>query len=217
MDDILNQEVGGFNEDESRAVATAQVEESRNLSRDNAPSYEELVDEDEETHLEEISDDELEEDRQAKFNVAGALDINWAALVRDTKPPTNEVAAGTALKRFKAPHLLARLGVSTRFARPEVVEGIRQECAAQSDADTEKVEISAVIECGGVARLLKARAEERQRILDGIGPNRKALCARQDIELRRQLCNLPRQDLIGESPLLDRDLFRQSLALLKSC
>lgn len=218
VDDILNQEVGGFNEDDSRNISSSQIEESRNLSRDNGPSYEELVEEDEETHLEEISDDELEEDRQAKFNVAGALDINWAVLVRDTnKPATNEVAAGTALKRFKAPHLLARLGVSTRFARPEVVQSIRESCAAQSDPEAEKVEISAVIECGGVARLLKARTQERQRILDGIGPNRKALCARQDIELRRQLCNLPRQDLVGESPLLDRDLFRQSLALLKSC
>ncbi|MPC30339.1 hypothetical protein E2C01_023600 [Portunus trituberculatus] len=168
----------------------------------------ELVEEDEETHLEEISDDELEEDRQAKFNVAGALDINWAVLVRDTnKPSTNEVAAGTALKRFKAPHLLARLGVSTRLNK-------RFLCTS---TETEKVEVSAVIECSGVARLLKARSQERQRILDGIGPNRKALCARQDIELRRQLCNLPRQDLVGESPLLDRDLFRQSLALLKSC
>lgn len=33
-------QVGGFTEDESRTVTAAQVEESRNLSRDNAPSYE---------------------------------------------------------------------------------------------------------------------------------------------------------------------------------
>lgn len=68
-------------------------------------------------------------------DVAGALDINWAVLVRDTnKPSTNEVAVGTALKRFKAPHLLARLGVSTRFARPEVIQSIKETCTAQSDS-----------------------------------------------------------------------------------
>lgn len=46
------------------------------------------------------------------------------------------------------------------------------------------MEIPTVIESSGVLRLIKAQAEDRQRILDGIGPNRRALCARQDIALR---------------------------------
>ncbi|XP_042211758.1 serine/arginine repetitive matrix protein 2-like isoform X2 [Homarus americanus] len=221
VDDILNQEVGGFNDEDSRNLNTTQIEDPRNLSRETGPSYDDLLEDEEETHLEEISDDELEEDRQAKFNVAGALDINWALLARDSsRVATNEVAAGTALKRFSAPHLLARLGVSTRFARPEVVQQIRELCsvdATQDDTEVKKMEIPSVVESGGVLRLLKARAEHCQRILDGIGPNRRALCARQDIALRRQLCNLPKQDLIGDSPLLDKDLFKQSISLLKSC
>ncbi|KAK7016786.1 hypothetical protein SK128_023702, partial [Halocaridina rubra] len=66
-DDILNQEVGGFNDEDSRNVSSSQMEDSRNLSRENGPSYDELLEEEEAIHLEEISDDELEEDRQAKF------------------------------------------------------------------------------------------------------------------------------------------------------
>ncbi|XP_069955479.1 fl(2)d-associated complex component-like isoform X8 [Cherax quadricarinatus] len=221
VDDILNQEVGGYNDEDSHNMSSSQIEDSRNLNRETGPTYDDLLDEDEEIHLEEISDDELEEDRQAKFNVAGALDINWALLVRDSsKVATNEVAAGTALKRFSASHLLARLGVSTKFARAEVLQQIKEACSAdatQEDTESKKVEIPPVIDSGGVLRILKARAEDRQRILDGIGPNRRALCARQDIALRRQLCNLPKQDLIGDSPLLDKDLFRQSISLLKSC
>nr|XP_045611616.1 zinc finger CCCH domain-containing protein 13-like isoform X1 [Procambarus clarkii]XP_045611617.1 zinc finger CCCH domain-containing protein 13-like isoform X1 [Procambarus clarkii]XP_045611618.1 zinc finger CCCH domain-containing protein 13-like isoform X1 [Procambarus clarkii]XP_045611619.1 zinc finger CCCH domain-containing protein 13-like isoform X1 [Procambarus clarkii] len=221
VDDILNQEVGGYNEEDGRNLSSSQIEDPRNLNRENGPTYDDLLDEDEEAHLEEISDDELEEDRQAKFNVAGALDINWALLVRDSsRAATNEVAAGTALKRFSASHLLARLGVSTSFARPEVLQQIKEACSVdtnQEDTEPKKIEIPPVIDSGGVLRLLKARAEDRQRILDGIGPNRRALCARQDIALRRQLCNLPKQDLIGYSPLLDKDLFRQSISLLKSC
>ncbi|XP_066952583.1 fl(2)d-associated complex component-like isoform X3 [Macrobrachium rosenbergii] len=219
-DDILNQEVGGFNDEDSRNLSSSQMEDSRNLSRENGPSYDELMDEEETIHLEEISDDELEEDRQAKFSVADALDINWASLVRDSRPPVNEVAAGTALKRFSPAHLLARLGVSTRYARPEVVQSIKEACAANvtdEDEDAAKLKVPAVTEKGGVLRLLKARAEGRQRVLQSIGPNRRALCARQDIALRRQLCNLPEQDYIGDNPLLDRDLFRQSINLLKSC
>ncbi|XP_064093299.1 zinc finger CCCH domain-containing protein 13-like isoform X1 [Macrobrachium nipponense] len=219
-DDILNQEVGGFNDEDSRNLSSSQMEDSRNLSRENGPSYDELMDEEETIHLEEISDDELEEDRQAKFSVADALDINWASLVRDSRPPVNEVAAGTALKRFSPAHLLARLGVSTRYARPDVIQSIKEACAANvtdEEEDAAKLEVPAVTEKGGVLRLLKARAEGRQRVLQSIGPNRRALCARQDIALRRQLCNLPEQDYIGDNPLLDRDLFRQSINLLKSC
>ena len=37
------------------------------------------------------------------------------------------------------------------------------------------------------------------------------------LRFRRQLCNLPEQDFIGDNPLLDKDLFRQSVNLLKSC
>ncbi|KAK4327878.1 hypothetical protein Pmani_001685 [Petrolisthes manimaculis] len=229
-DDILNQEVGGFIDEDSRNVSTSQIEpETRNISRDNGPSYDDLLDEEEETHFEEISDDELEEDRQAKFNVAGALDINWAVLVRDSakSPAANEVAAGTALKRFQAHHLLARLGVSSRFARPEVVKKIRDACVKTADeedsttqdgsGEVKKPEVCDVVCGAGVWRLVQAQGHEGQRILDGVGPNRRALCARQDIRLRRQLCNLPAQDLIGDTPLIDKDLFRQSVALLKSC
>ena len=39
-----------------------------NFTDDGGVGVAELVEEDEETHLEEISDDELEEDRQAKFS-----------------------------------------------------------------------------------------------------------------------------------------------------
>lgn len=70
-------------------------------------------------------------------DVAGALDINWASLVRDT-PATHEVAAGTALKRFSPAHLLARIGVSTRYARKEVIEKVRAVCAADAAKDEGK-------------------------------------------------------------------------------
>lgn len=69
--------------------------------------------------------------------MAGALDINWAVLVRDSakSPAANEVAAGTALKRFQAHHLLARLGVSSRFARPDVVKKIKDSCVKAADEE----------------------------------------------------------------------------------
>ncbi|RXG58943.1 hypothetical protein Avbf_09651 [Armadillidium vulgare] len=91
------------------------------------PSYEEILDEEERMDLEEISDEEFEDEKQAKFSVADALDINWSSLISDerARPPPIQ---GSALKRFRPLHLLARLGVSTKYARPEVLQKVTVEC-----------------------------------------------------------------------------------------
>ena len=119
------------------ALATTSTDDTNKAQQqqpcDKEPSYDDLLDEDD---LEEISDDELEEEKQAKFSVADALDINWSALM-DTKPPNAnngnaEVAAGTALKRFRPVNLLSRLGISTKYARPEIVKQVIDTCTNQA-------------------------------------------------------------------------------------
>ena len=48
----------------------------------------------------------------------------------DTKPaPSTEVADGTALKRFRPANLLSRIGISTKYARPEVVNNVIETCS----------------------------------------------------------------------------------------
>ncbi|CAL4094534.1 unnamed protein product [Meganyctiphanes norvegica] len=231
-DDILNQEVvGSMHDEESRGGASAvggaggdnsvggpATDSMAAAAVVDAASYEDLLEEP--CDFEEISDDELEDDRQAKFSVADALDINWAMLAADSRPvePNPDEAQATgALARFNTANLFKRIGVSTKYARPHVIEAITKAC---KEHDPDMNEVPAVVSkgpFGGVKRLMAAKEQERHRIIHSVGPNRRALCARYDIALRRQLCNLPGQELVGENVYLDRGLFKQATNLLKSC
>lgn len=64
----------------------------------------------------------------------------------------------------------------------------------------------------------KARAQARSSLIGSFGIFRRALTARKDLDIRRQLCKIDRnydQSAIYPSGLVDPDLFRMSLQLLR--
>ncbi|KAB7502158.1 hypothetical protein Anas_10768 [Armadillidium nasatum] len=294
-DDILNQEV-----DDEAADATKESPTEEKTAIKEGPSYEEILDEEERMDLEEISDEEFEDEKQAKFSVADALDINWSSLISDerARPPPIQ---GSALKRFRPLHLLARLGVSTKYARPEILQKVTVEChnielerktdksssnvkshtneiekeitareakikeevkeeqmevitelevkgeegekeegEKQTNKETEEEEeftteekdgkikkeekifegeplpaILPVVVPGGVIRCLRQESMGRSHLFN-LGSHRRALCAREDLCLRRRLCNLPEEDLIGLNVQYEPQLFREAVNLLKA-
>lgn len=56
-----------------------------------------------------------------------ALDINWSALISDSRTCPSP-SHGSALKRLRPLNFLSRLGVSTKYARPDVLQRVTDEC-----------------------------------------------------------------------------------------
>ncbi|KAK3585663.1 hypothetical protein CHS0354_004592 [Potamilus streckersoni] len=62
------------------------------------------------------------------------------------------------------------------------------------------------------------KLKERQKLLHNVGPYRKALVARQDLEIRRQLCKVDKvveQPRVYPTQQLDTDLFKLGVQLFK--
>lgn len=96
-----------------------------------AGSNNDTFEEEETMDLEEISDDDLEDERQAKFNVCDALTINWSALAPSShKSQTTTPSVGGVMSKFSTAAILSRIGVSTKYARSDVISGVLTKCSA---------------------------------------------------------------------------------------
>ncbi|VDI26470.1 Hypothetical predicted protein, partial [Mytilus galloprovincialis] len=176
------------------------------------------------------SDEEFEADHDKKHSI-DALDIDWASLQQDVRP--KPPVTGSALNRFKASNVFAQIGVSKQYAGEELFNKIQNECIKQEDSTdvTTTEEKTEDVKPDNKFRFksdiavfhssITSKNQQRKNLLRNIGPFRRALCARRDLEIRRQLCKVDKtMDHIHSYPAhpIDQELYKLSVQLFRqSC
>lgn len=173
-----------------------------------------------------ISDDELDEilndsqkkdeqtEEERERGPVDVIDVDWSSLM--PKQKSEPRAAGAALLRFTPGAVLLRAGISKRLAGPQLLEQVREVCRKELDnpQDAEKLFEH---DLGALNRAAHRRRVERAGLLTNLGPCCKALCARRDFSIRRQLLKndkgLTKQYLT--TPVVDNELFQMSVRLFK--
>lgn len=173
-----------------------------------------------------ISDDELDEilndsqkkeeqtEEEKERGPVDVIDVDWSSLM--PKQKSEPRAAGAALLRFTPGAVLLRAGISKRLAGPQLMEQVKEVCRKELDhpKDAEKLFEH---DLGALNRAAYRRKVERAGLLTNLGPCCKALCARRDFSIRRQLLKndkgLTKQYL--STPVVDNELFQMSVRLFK--
>lgn len=148
------------------------------------------------------------------------IDVDWSSLMPKQKQEPR--AAGAALLRFTPGAVLLRAGISKRLAGPELLEQVKEVC--KSELDDPKGELSRRARCvrslpsavpphgaesvptdleklfehdlGALNMAALNRRVERAGLLSNLGPCCKALCARRDFAIRRQLLKNEKVDVL---------------------
>ncbi|GFS61379.1 zinc finger CCCH domain-containing protein 13 [Nephila pilipes] len=220
------------------------IQESLSLKEDTATDVDEYVTA-ESVDYDPISDDELdalieEPDEtlikpavEEKSKIVNALEVDWSTLMNETK---TEFVPGFARQRFKAAHVLSRIGFSQVFAGSELTEKIIETCQKQLDEEVsnEEDETASKEENKNAKKFvmehplaafhvaISQNKLERTSLFNKVGPYRRALCARRDLQIRKVLCR-PLNKLDAASAVtytsqytvVDKELYKQSLELLK--
>lgn len=76
--------------------------------------------------------------------IVDALDVNWSAIMSETK---TEFVPGFARQRFRAAHVLSRIGFSQALAGSELSEKIIALCQKQLDEEVDKNEGTLFLRC----------------------------------------------------------------------
>ncbi|KAK7484825.1 hypothetical protein BaRGS_00023868 [Batillaria attramentaria] len=172
-----------------------------------------MLDDDE---YEEISSDEgdfdTEEDKQGQ-NIVSILDIDWASLAKEPAP---KQTTGSLLRRFHPASIFHEIGISRALAGDALFDKVKAICDegvktnAQKGKDVEeksddkenaekpKESSSASAKMATslhhdvpILHMSSVRqTRDRANLLRNLGPFRRALCARRDLEIRRQLCKV---------------------------
>ncbi|GFX41822.1 zinc finger CCCH domain-containing protein 13 [Trichonephila clavipes] len=223
------------------------LQESLSLKEDTATDVDEYVTA-ESVDYDPISDDELDalieepDDTlikpavEEKSKIVNALEVDWSTLMSETK---TEFVPGFARQRFKAAHVLSRIGFSQVFAGAELTEKIIETCQKQLDDEVVSNEEAAeenvskeenkkpkkfVMEhpLAAFHVAISQNKQERNILFNKVGPFRRALCARRDLQIRKVLCRplnkLDATPVVTYTPqytVVDKELYKQSLELLK--
>ena len=75
--------------------------------------------------VEEISDDELC-DEGTKTGIVDALEVDWSSLIGTRKKTVD--SKSSARSRFSASNIFMRIGVSAKYAGPELMKEIKTKC-----------------------------------------------------------------------------------------
>ena len=97
---------------------------------------------------------------------------------------------GAHLRKFTPARIFERIGISTALAGPELRKQAQELCPdlfpESSDAEQPTVQRM----CGALVAARAARRRQRQNLFTQIGPCRRALCARADLNIRKKLRQL---------------------------
>ncbi|KAJ3584177.1 hypothetical protein NHX12_014673 [Muraenolepis orangiensis] len=173
-----------------------------------------------------ISDDELDEilagsqkkDEQDDDKNTGPLDVidvDWSSLMPKQKAEAR--AAGAALLRFTPGAVLLRAGISKRLAGPLLLEQVREVCKAELD-DPKDADKLFEHDLGALNLAALNRRAERAGLLSNLGPCCKALCARRDFAIRRQLLKNDKgltKQMYPVTPAIDNELLQLSMRLFR--
>lgn len=190
---------------------------------------ESLAESDDDLSLDSISsDEEFEADHEKKHSV-DALDIDWASLQQDIRP--KPPVTGSALNRYKPSSIFAQIGVSREYAGEELFNRIQSQCVQQEPSGNTTEEQKEDVKHENKFKFqsdiavfhssITIKNKQRQSLMRSIGPFRRALCARRDLEIRRQLCKVDKSmDNIHSYPaqVMDNEMYKLSVQLFKqSC
>ncbi|GAB0094501.1 hypothetical protein DMENIID0001_098070 [Sergentomyia squamirostris] len=205
-DDILNS-VENTTEQKGRSVGEEKPEEKKTVDgvktpQDATDDKEDLTEkvkdlnDDFNLGFEEISDGELEEEARVK-GLGDALGVDWASLVTESraKDQANAVQTTSVRQKWKYHQVLLDVGISTKLAGEEFTKELlkRAREAAEEDTPREK----SPEECNNVVQVAERKAtEKRARLISqASGCHSRALNARRDLQIRRQLCGFPVQEV----------------------
>lgn len=220
--------------------ATSQKSQSPLRSPANRLSKENSIDDENmDLDFEEISEDELEEESRVK-GIGDALGVDWASLVAESRPRIKPLSS--AKKRWESHNVLYHLGISVELAGEDFVKDIYKEHEEAELIEKMKMKVENVEENGKtesnkisndvreesnnellvtdpLAEIQVANLEKmnlRRTLLTNVGPYRRALSARRDLMIRRNLCNLPISDAFVEAPKRHNpELFKLAVKLFE--
>ncbi|KAF8786176.1 Zinc finger CCCH domain-containing protein 13 [Argiope bruennichi] len=243
--DRSNEEIPHSKESKSVIGKDTDAQESLSVKEDTATDVDEYITA-ESVDYDPISDDELDalieepDDtlikptaENEKSKIVNALEVDWSTLMSETK--TTDFIPGFARQRFKAAHVLSRIGFSQVFAGPELSEKIINICQKQLEEEvlnedktgskegtqkSKKFIMEHPLAAFHVA--VSQNKQERANLFNKVGPFRRALCARRDLHIRKVLCRplnkLSASTAITYTPqftVVDKELYKQSLEFLK--
>ncbi|XP_059618600.1 fl(2)d-associated complex component isoform X2 [Phlebotomus argentipes] len=185
--------------------------------------------------FEEISDGELEEEARVK-GLGDALGVDWTSLVTESRArdQANRSEATSMRQKWKHHQVLLNLGISVRLAGEEftreLLKRARQsaredkqmkngEVVAEHEAVEKEEEIAMPHRVADVQVAQRKATERRARLISQTsGCFSRALNARRDLQVRRQLCGFPIQEVhyCSVSPELNNlavQLFKKATSL----
>ncbi|XP_025078573.1 zinc finger CCCH domain-containing protein 13-like isoform X3 [Pomacea canaliculata] len=189
---------------------------------------------------EEISSDEddfANEDgeKQNQNSIVSVLDIDWASLAKE---PVAKPNTGSLAKRFHPSTVFHEIGISRSFAGDELFNKVKEICEKGIEDDTERKEagvksedkenkaasskdtrsLSLLHDVPALHLAAVRQRHDRANLLKNVGPFRRGLCARRDLEIRRQLCKVDKvyeQPAVFPTHVMDTDLCKLSIQLFR--
>ncbi|BET00449.1 Hypothetical protein NTJ_13265 [Nesidiocoris tenuis] len=207
-DDILNRDDIEFTEGEDSRLgessqnalgdaSSGQGERAEGPTDDSALAHSPRPGDDENMvglDFEEISDEELEEEKMNKGGSIGdALGVDWLSLIADC-PEKKKVKNGdrsSVRARWEAGEMLARLGVSTTLASPEYIKKLKEKYPEILPGGAKDESTRKIMGVAALQRKLAERKARRENVIALSMENKQALSARADIAIRRRICGLP--------------------------
>ncbi|KAG1699605.1 Zinc finger CCCH domain-containing protein 13 [Nymphon striatum] len=159
--------------------------------------YDPISDDELEAMIEEPAEADPNETSSAeakKSGIVDSLNVDWASLMGNNDRSVDKPAKTKATQQFKAGKIFSRIGFSVALVTSEVAKQIKNVCQEEMQKDFKETDGKQNIKFElkhDVAALHAAaisQKEERDQILTNIGSYRRALCARQDLQIRRKLC-----------------------------
>uniref|UniRef100_A0A1L8DG10 Putative rna-binding protein 25 n=1 Tax=Nyssomyia neivai TaxID=330878 RepID=A0A1L8DG10_9DIPT len=152
--------------------------------------------------FEEISDGELEEEARVK-GLGDALGVDWTSLITESRArdQANRNVVTSVRQKWKHHEVLLNLGISTKMAGEEFTKDLlrRAREAAKEDAKHDGMaenDDGALHDIANVqVAQRKANVRRSHLISQAPGCFSRALNARRDLQIRRQLCGFPIQEV----------------------
>lgn len=204
--------------------------------QNSVPAYDDVYDPISDDELDAMLGEEDDEGRVGKGNSAGPSstpmpveDVDWSALVSSqaSSEKTGE-EPGSHLKRFTPGHVFSRIGISSTLAGPRLTKLVQRVCAEATNdnpSGVEKVESNDVdgmssghASFGALMAGAAAKRREKEVLFTNVGPCRRALCAREDLGMRKRLRRLTGKIGLFQTPPttpVDNELYMMSVDLYK--
>ncbi|XP_048588034.1 zinc finger CCCH domain-containing protein 13 isoform X2 [Nematostella vectensis] len=186
------------------------------------PSFEDVYDP--------ISDDEFdamytqsdeEEDVEEVNKAPDVEEVDWSSLAAANTGLQKEKEPHAHLQRFTPGHVFTRIGISPSLAGQRLTNLVKEACAKVTSESELFIPTEGPKCLGAYVAAAASRRRYRKGLMSDLGPCRRALCARRDLAIRKQLGRTSNKlgkvaVLAGSSSApVDRELFQMSVALYR--